>query len=534
MLAVVNSRAARLTVRYGVKPLLIALAAWWLLLHDASPAVQAVGFALVFMGVNVVVNSRSGRAVEQSTLHSLRVGWVRFTAEKIGTVVRGVMRFFERMLEAVDRTLYAVDEWLRFRGEGGRRGLVGKAVLGVVWFYIAYVFRFVVNLLVEPQVNPIKHFPVVTVSHKLLLPLAIPGGAQPSPLGSVLVYLFGMSKTSADATAATIVWGIPGIFGFLAWELKENWKLYRANLPATLKPVRFGSHGESVAQLLRPGFHSGTLPKAYAKLRRAHQSEKVHRSAEAGRRAGDGQEFPLAVHKHLESIEHVGESLRWFVERAFLALLNRHPAFAAAPVALRDTMLGATRVVLVFDCPGVSPAAMRVEFEQVGGWIVAEVPEPGWSAELPPAAAGPFAVALRGFFKMAAVDVVQAEVDACFAPRAVWWDLRPKVLLARPDDRPEVEATYALHERQMRPDFGGGPADPAVPVLHREKLLFRATEVTWREWVDAWRGADDGVPSASRTMPAEVVGAGTPGTAGIAGANGHVPVTVQVSPHAGG
>jgi hypothetical protein len=416
---------------------------------------------------------------------------VRFTADKLGAIVRGVMRFFARTLEVVDRTLYAVDEWLRFRGEGGRGGLVAKAALGVVWFYIAYVFRFVVNLLVEPQVNPIKHFPVVTVSHKLLLPLAIPGGAQPSPLGSILVYLFGASKATADATAATIVWGIPGIFGFLAWELKENWKLYRANLPATLKPVRFGSHGESVAQLLRPGFHSGTLPKAFAKLRRAHQSaeKRGHGRAADGVPgggvahdgvAGDGHDFPLAVHKHLEAIEHVDESLRRFAERAFVALLNRHPAFAGTPVALAGTKLGATRIVLLFECPaastgaaaGSAPRPLRVEFEQVGGWIVAEVPDPGWSADLAPAAAAQFAVALRGFFKMSAVDLVQGEVDACFAPRRVWWDVRPKVLLVRPDDRPDVEAEYALHERAMRPAFPDGPPDPALPVLPRERLMF--------------------------------------------------------------
>jgi hypothetical protein len=60
VLAAVNSRTARLVGRYVVKPLAVALAAWWLLLYWASPAVQAVGFALAFMLVNVVVNSRPG------------------------------------------------------------------------------------------------------------------------------------------------------------------------------------------------------------------------------------------------------------------------------------------------------------------------------------------------------------------------------------------------------------------------------------------------------------------------------------------
>ena len=87
--------------------------------------------------------------------------------------------------------------------------------------------------------------------------------------------------------------GIPGIFGFIAWELKENWRLYRANRPLRLRPVMLGSHGESMRGLLRPGFHSGTIPKLFRKLRHAsrskaawlhhdldHAAEGVHRFAE--------------------------------------------------------------------------------------------------------------------------------------------------------------------------------------------------------------------------------------------------------------
>ena len=72
------------------------------------------------------------------------------------------------------------------------------------------------TLLIEPQVNPIKHFPVVTVSHKLILPFL-------PHLTYVLVNLNVMDRYQAGLTATVIVTSIPGIFGFLAWELKENW-----------------------------------------------------------------------------------------------------------------------------------------------------------------------------------------------------------------------------------------------------------------------------------------------------------------------
>src|SRR5208282_370442 len=136
--------------------------------------------------------------------------------------------------------------------------------LTVVWFAVTYVIRFAINLLIEPQINPIKHFPVVTVSHKVCLPM-IP------VLGDLLMQQFGMARTRAFGLATGIITGIPGIFGFAAWELKENWRLYRANRPDNLGPQGIGSHGETMLRLLRPGFHSGTVPKLYRKLRRAER-----------------------------------------------------------------------------------------------------------------------------------------------------------------------------------------------------------------------------------------------------------------------
>jgi hypothetical protein len=61
---------------------------------------------------------------------------------------------------------------------------------------------------------------------------------------------------------------LPGFFGFLVWELKENWKLFAANRPQTARPVLIGHHGETLRVMLRRGFHAGTVPKAFDRLRR--------------------------------------------------------------------------------------------------------------------------------------------------------------------------------------------------------------------------------------------------------------------------
>ena len=144
------------------------------------------------------------------------------------------------------------DEWLRFRVGQGRLTFGAKALLGVGWFFVVYAIRFVVTLLIEPQVNPVKHFPVVTVSHKIILPM--------SP--QLLAILRTVVPHAAEGITGVTVLLLPGIFGFLVWELKENWRLYEANRRPDLEPVVVGHHGETMARLLRPGFHSGDDPQA--------------------------------------------------------------------------------------------------------------------------------------------------------------------------------------------------------------------------------------------------------------------------------
>ena len=146
---------------------------------------------------------------------------------------------------------------------------------------MTYVVRIYVNLFLEPTFNPIKHFPVVTVSAKLILPFyhdLLPLFEAPFlPLGPAFAKSMGLLNFAL----------LPGIFGFIVWELKENWRLYQANRAKTLRPVIIGHHGETMSRLLRPGFHSGTVPNLYGKLRRAER--KAHRS---GRHAAT-HHFPV-------------------------------------------------------------------------------------------------------------------------------------------------------------------------------------------------------------------------------------------------
>ena len=198
---------------------------------------------------------------------------------------------------------------------------------------MAYLVRIYVNLLIEPQVNPIKHFPVVTVSHKMILPLS---GHLIRWMAAPLIPLVG--KQVGLFIAATNMLLLPGIFGFLVWELKENWRLYEANRSATLRPVIVGEHGETMVRLLRPGFHSGTLPKLFAKLRKAE------------RRALRGGHDQKAL-KHAESLHHIEESIRRFIDRDFLALARPEPFARGSRDGAEDDRTGDQSDPARASCP---------------------------------------------------------------------------------------------------------------------------------------------------------------------------------------
>jgi hypothetical protein len=533
--ALVRSPALRLGVRYLVKPLALAGLAWLILPGGLGVVQRALLGGGAFIAANLMLNSRRVRALEGLLLHRLRIGWEKLTGNILTGLYHMVRGFFEVVLEDVDRMLYQVDEWLRFRSGQSKAALVAKALLGVCWFYAAYLVRFVINLLIEPQLNPIKHFPVVTVAAKLILP-------QVKRIDDALV-AHGLGHGKARLITASIAIGVPGMCGFLAWELLSNWKLYKANRPPALGPVPVGSHGESVARLLRPGIHSGTIPKIFARLRRAA----------AGRRSG------RRMQKHLHALEHVREAVEHFLERELIARLSRHPAWAGTPIELGEVTLTPSSIVAELHrptpgrpgpatqhdsedgrCEGVDgfaklttgnltaakPTAaklgagpMRISFRNWSGWIVAGIDEMGWAAapnadvRAYPCIAAPcpqeaalLSLALAGLYKLAGVDLVREQVDSVLAAafgldadsRSLRWDVRHDELLVWLDGRQKAVAAYSLADGALRPtmltpqkidddaELAGSRAPPSVD---SGKLMLRHVPIAWEAWSNAWEPA---------------------------------------------
>ncbi len=254
---------------------------------------------------------------------SLADGWRVVRVNLIPGVLGWIVQLFRGLAAWVERSLYAVDEWFRFREGQSKPSIRLKMALGCVWFPIAYVVRFAFNLLIEPQVNPVKHFPVVTVSHKVLFTTLIPvSNATGIP----------------EATLGVMFTGIPGIFGFLAWELRENWRLYAANRPRTLQPVQLGHHGETMRGLLRPGFHSGTVPKQFKTIRRqlAHPP-------------GDRKEAAIAKAEH--ELHHLERAVERFVDREFLPLLQTTKVWNGTTIRTKVVHVTNTNVSIAVEFP---------------------------------------------------------------------------------------------------------------------------------------------------------------------------------------
>src|SRR5262249_34454167 len=208
------------------------------------------------------------------------------------------------------------EDWLRLRGRGGPIAVGVRAVAGLIWMPFAFLIRFYTVVLIEPMVNPLK-LPLSILFAKFIYPLLLllPWGLREannflgydSPLvGQLADYL---TTPGAWLLVMGTLWLLPDACTFLFWEMRENWRLYRANRPAALRPVPVGPHGETVKGLLHYGFHSGTVPRLFSKLRLAER-EAV--------RTGVWRD----ARTHRQALRGVEEAIRHFATRDFVAVLN--------------------------------------------------------------------------------------------------------------------------------------------------------------------------------------------------------------------
>jgi hypothetical protein len=424
-------------------------------LTDVPPELLLPVSAGVLVVVSALINTRAGLLLEEAATDSIIQTWEMVRNDLLPGLIRWMMWLSRRVRDYIEEGMYRVDEWLRFRAGEGRFSFVAKLILGLFWFVITYLVRFAINLLIEPQINPIKHFPVVTVSHKIIAPVL---------LGMVPVLEPALGRERAFTVIFFTQLLLPGVFGFLAWELKENWRLYRANASPTLDPEVVGSHGEDVIRLIRPGFHAGTLPKLFARIRRARGS---------------------AERKGEEGLHHVEEALRHFVERDLIAVLAAsHDWGANVTLHAGEIQLGTNRIRFELIRESTGQAPVCIDLANRAGRLVAGVAEAGWLGGISDKERMVFRDVLAGFYKLAGVQLVHEQIAAALPPGSDC-SFTSDELIVWLDAQWTRGAAYNLNRPDEPPRPLGGALEPALPGNARV-FLFAQQPLLWTDWVEQW------------------------------------------------
>ncbi|MFO0974964.1 MAG: hypothetical protein U0996_01130 [Planctomycetaceae bacterium] len=437
---------------------------------------------------SAALNSRLGRDAQELTAEWIGNAWYKLRARVVMAVIDWVIDIFRMLLNFLERFLYAVDEWLRFHSDESWASIVVKAVLGVVWSFVSFLIRIYVNLLIEPTFHPVKHFPVVTVAHKMILPGLI------YLEGTMVAYL---SPYLGVALARSVTWFnivfIPGIFGFAVWELKENWRLYLANRKTQLSPVAVGSHGETVARLIRPGFHSGTLPKLFRRLRRLEHQEPSFKRFSA-RRAARGQ------------LEHVEMAIRNFVERELIRLLQLCPAWGTTGIECGHIHTASNSFLLDLESPTLGEQPIRLLFQEQSGWVVASVAETGCLRFASADQLRSFQNALEGFYRKCGIDMVREQLEARFL-HGHQYDINWEGFAIWPHGMFSHELTVDLNRKgNLRPMPSAEATAAGIHPVERGAVLFFETGTDWVEWVRLWSMTPEHPqPLACRQLPAQNV-----------------------------
>ncbi|MDD4892328.1 MAG: hypothetical protein PHU85_20590, partial [Phycisphaerae bacterium] len=255
----------------------------------------------------------------------------------------------------------------------------------------------------------------------------------------------------------------------------------------------YRQHGESMVRLMRPGLHSGTLPKLYAKMRHAESRLPGGTSRKLRR---------LRRHAH-----HIEQAVRRFAERELVRLISLDHGWGNRPLAVGEVRLGSNRIAVELTSAAGNDDPLWLTFEEQSGWLLASIARAGWLAALSEGQRHVLAAALAGFYKAAGVDLVREQLEAALPP-GVPYDIAANSLVVWPAANGaaegggyEAEVVYDLTDRPCLVPHTtvGRPVD--MPTLDASAILFRNAPISWLRWLTTWRADHAARPAADPPLP---------------------------------
>jgi hypothetical protein len=328
---------------------------------------------------------------------------------------------------------------------------------------VGNVIRLYFLTLVEPTINPLKlPLSILAAKFLFLIPMYqnlvyVPGSHEQLTLINLHLAPHTGLALAVLLTYAVIVptlWLLGSGIAFFLWEMQENWRLFRANRSARLRPVVIGRHGETMLQLLKLGAHSGTIPKLYAHLRRAERGAY---------RTGNWR----AARTDRQALREMAQSVRLFIERELLVLLGQSKAWGKQSVRVGQVLLSCKRIRMELVHDTFPEAPVWLAFEERFGWLVGSFQGPGWLQPLTAAHEQIFTTALAGIYKLAGVDFVREQLVSLLPAEAPGYEINDQELIVWTSHRNGQAIAYDLAEGRdlLRPRRENGQAIDGAPVL---------------------------------------------------------------------
>jgi hypothetical protein len=450
---------------FVLKPGALFLTVWLLspeLMHNQVLA------GLVFLLFLVVVNSNPGQAIGQVLGHGLAYISRTVSVSLFKGLFTLIATVFKQVLTVVEDVLFAVDEWMRFRTGESEIWIGIRLVLGVLWFPISFLARFYMVVLIEPGINPLK-YPVSMIAGKLMLPLApliywLVDSLAPT-LGHVMAWVLVVPTLTL----------LPDAFGYLFWELKENWGLYRANRPSNVGAASIGPHGETLLTLLEPGFHSGTIPRLFARWRRAEREAIRTRNWRLAR-------------SYRHALEELQETLKLFVTRNLVNLLRESRAWKESPPAVGRVFLSRSQIRIELTHVRSPGNSVWLDFQDRHGWLTASISSLGWLAELEPREQEPMNAGLLFLYKLAGVRLVHEQLRSQLPVTVREYDITADYLVTWQDryQSPPVRYDWRAYRGQLL------SFPPGSPSLDASRCVFSNAPLAWDRLVQWWQNESAG------------------------------------------